>query len=354
MSSTYTGNPTGIEAPSSAPSLNVVPLGTMPSDGNGLNVASVAQRIKVALDGLAWTWDTTIGMLPTILSRANVWMGQQTFQAVTTVGDEIDSFNAGATAADWSLFLNGNFGSLGHFRLYYNSGSVCLTRNSFYTAGSPGIWTQDINTLNASRLLLTNNLFKYQYHVAVVGTWIDSLWVDVIGVDGTTDLATFVQDIVSTNGSITASAGNIEAKGAPSGNAGPGISRSKRIYTRGTALVGGTVGMGGVAGDFTLSSGWGSTASVTCTGDDVSGSVTVNATGAGLAANPTVTLNFKGGTWTTAPNGIWALASTTITATDQVPITFSFTATTASVRYLFTPTSGRDYTFSWIHVGYKA
>lgn len=62
---------------------------------------------------------------------------------------------------------------------------------------------------------------------------------------------------------------------------------------RGTALV---------AGDFTLSSGFGSTASIgTITGTDQRFRATITSAGTGQAANPTVILTFQDGTWSTAP-----------------------------------------------------
>lgn len=99
-----------------------------------------------------------------------------------------------------------------------------------------------------------------------------------------------------------------------------------------------------VAGDYVLSGGWGNTATVSAlAAKDTGGRVTITASGTGQAANPTVTLTFKEGTWTNipaiaagrgdivAPTGYWAL--TTPSATAPV-FTFVGTPVAASVYIL--------------------
>lgn len=107
-----------------------------------------------------------------------------------------------------------------------------------------------------------------------------------------------------------------------------------------------------VAGDYALSAGWGSTATVSAVAArDTGGRVSVTANGAGIGANPTVTLTFKDGTWTIAPalslsrgdtvaptTGFWAL--TTASATAPV-FTFVGTPVAGSVYVLDFVTMGK-------------
>lgn len=113
-----------------------------------------------------------------------------------------------------------------------------------------------------------------------------------------------------------------------------------RFVSGGTALVG---------GDFALHANWGASATIgTITGTDQAFQFTVTSAGAGQGANPTVTLTFKDGTWTTVPiftcnmnGGTGALSFTTV-----VP-----TATTAVITYIGTPTVDLTYTISCVGMG---
>jgi hypothetical protein len=76
MASNYTGNSTAAQAPSPAPTLGSDgggdPVGSMPADGDTLNVSSVLQALKVPLDWIAFfrriiarfkgiaTWDSSL------------------------------------------------------------------------------------------------------------------------------------------------------------------------------------------------------------------------------------------------------------------------------------------------------
>ena len=53
--------------------------------------------------------------------------------------------------------------------------------------------------------------------------------------------------------------------------------------------------------NFSLSSGWGSTASIGIAGADAAFILQITANGTGLAANPSITLTFHDGTWTNTP-----------------------------------------------------
>lgn len=54
MSSTYTGNPTAAQPPSPAPSYGGVAESVLPSDGDALNAASVAQPLKMPADWITF------------------------------------------------------------------------------------------------------------------------------------------------------------------------------------------------------------------------------------------------------------------------------------------------------------
>lgn len=119
---------------------------------------------------------------------------------------------------------------------------------------------------------------------------------------------------IHSGGSVTAS-GGVSANGTVSGNDASFVSnmtaggvvqngstatfdafalKAKRFTSeRATAVV---------AGDFALSGGWGSTASVgSLVGHDSAFAFTITSSGTGQAANPTVTFTFHDGSWTNSP-----------------------------------------------------
>ncbi len=111
----------------------------------------------------------------------------------------------------------------------------------------------------------------------------------------------------------------------------------KRIKaTLGTALV---------AGDFALSGGWGSTASVgSVTGNDQAAQFVVTSAGTGQAASPTITITFKDGTWTAAPK-----MQVMRNGGDQPAIfpTWTTSATQLVITWPSTPISSETYTFNF-------
>jgi hypothetical protein len=111
--------------------------------------------------------------------------------------------------------------------------------------------------------------------------------------------------------------------------------------SQGTALV---------AGDFALSAGWGSTAAVSAiTGTDQGAQFTVTPGGAGIGANPTITVTFKDGTWTNAPIAVVQR----IGGNDAAPSTVgaSVSATALTISPVYTPVSGNTTIFSFICMG---
>jgi hypothetical protein len=85
---------------------------------------------------------------------------------------------------------------------------------------------------------------------------------------------------------------------AGNGNQGDktGLFTAKRFFVDGATSL--------VAGDFVLSAGWGTTASIAAangTSKDAAALMTVTSSGTGQAANPTIQFTFHDGAWTQTP-----------------------------------------------------
>lgn len=117
------------------------------------------------------------------------------------------------------------------------------------------------------------------------------------------------------------------------------------------ALRGGTAT---TTGDWAASAGWGASATVSAvTGNDSRGTVTVTTNALDTpTANPTITLTFKDGTFTSAP---FALVNMDDTSTGLITATVSChtTATTLVIQFDGTPTalSALTYKFNYIVIG---
>ncbi len=106
-----------------------------------------------------------------------------------------------------------------------------------------------------------------------------------------------------------------------------------------------------VTGDFALSAGWGSTAAVSSpVGTDQAFSITVTANGAGIAANPTVTLTFHDGTWTNSPMFVCKQAGGTGTLT-TLSGENTATATTLPLTFNGTPVAASTYIIACVGMG---
>lgn len=131
-----------------------------------------------------------------------------------------------------------------------------------------------------------------------------------------------------------------------------GATEKARIDSSGNVIINrlkATKGNSLVSGDFALSGGWGNTASVgTITGTDQRGQFTVTSNGTGQSANPTITLTFHDGTWTTAPFA--CVQANGGTGNQSIP-TWASTATTLTLTIPITPIAGSTYTFSFIVMG---
>lgn len=112
---------------------------------------------------------------------------------------------------------------------------------------------------------------------------------------------------------------------------------SRPVADQGTATT---------AGQFALSSGFGSTASVAVASgsNDARGQITVSSSGTGQAANPTVTYTFKDGAYSAAP---FILVRRNGGNQPAVDVTVVTTATIATITFNGTPVAGDTYTIAW-------
>lgn len=109
-----------------------------------------------------------------------------------------------------------------------------------------------------------------------------------------------------------------------------------------------------VNGDFALSAGWGNTATVVVTSGstDSRGTATITANGSSIAPNPTATLTFKDGAYTTVPFILGTLYTDNADPAAGIEIVTVVTSTTTQTTFqlLGTPVAGRIYTFAWITI----
>jgi len=108
--------------------------------------------------------------------------------------------------------------------------------------------------------------------------------------------------------------------------------------TRGTSVV---------VGDFALSAGWGTTATVaTAAGSDTSGRISISSSGTGQTANPTVQFTFKDGAYSGViqPLAIRTESSSPITA---FWIMQAISSTTVTFLFAGTPVAGTNYGLGW-------
>lgn len=141
---------------------------------------------------------------------------------------------------------------------------------------------------------------------------------------------------VSAGTGITATTGNIQA------TAGDFDGR-RLIMNNGTTLVG---------ADVAISAGWGNTALISSFGGskDTRGRLQIVANGAGIAANPTVTITFKDGTYGTAPLILASRGDAVAPAAGYwaggVP-----SATQAAWTFVETPVAGSTYVLQFLVIG---
>ena len=163
------------------------------------------------------------------------------------------------------------------------------------------------------------------------------------------------QDIVFNVDSNRLSAGGVSTRLRTRNTAGSSVARlditgahdiarcrivNARLDQDSTALV---------TGDFALSGGWGTTASVgSLSGTDQRAKFTVTSAGTGQGANPTITLTFTDGTWLAAP---FALVSRNGGNQAAVLPTWTTTTSTLVITFPGTPVAAETYTLEFIVLG---
>lgn len=103
-----------------------------------------------------------------------------------------------------------------------------------------------------------------------------------------------------------------------------------------------------VAGDYAASANWGTSPTISPSARDSGGRVSVTAA-ATTGANPTLTLTFKDGTWTTAPAVVCSRGDTDAAAGDWRVTSVS--ATAVVFTFVGTPTAGSTYILDFLVVG---
>jgi hypothetical protein len=100
------------------------------------------------------------------------------------------------------------------------------------------------------------------------------------------------------------------------------------------------------------SAGFGKAATVSAaTGFDQGFSFSVTAGGTGIAPNATITITFKDGSWTTAPQFQVTRNDTATPSVASAYLTWTTTATTLTITFNGTPTSGQVYKFVCLGMG---
>jgi hypothetical protein len=100
--------------------------------------------------------------------------------------------------------------------------------------------------------------------------------------------------------------------------------------------------------EFTLSAGWGDTASLVAGGSFAMGNIQISANGAGLSANPAVVFTFpKNEAGSQPPNIVWSRSDGTIEQTGFWLIS-SLTPTDVTWVFVGTPVAGQNIGVQWI------
>jgi hypothetical protein len=134
-----------------------------------------------------------------------------------------------------------------------------------------------------------------------------------------------------------------------------------RLYTEGGFQAQRLMARGGtalVAGDFSLSAGWGATASISVDSrsTDQRFRITVTCSGAGILANPTITLTFHDGPftggqkWVVAPVAVASMSHTGSGTISHITVG-SASVNTLELKYAGTPVDTKTYVIDCIMLG---
>lgn len=216
------------------------------------------------------------------------------------------------------------------------------TRSNVYTTGSAVAYKQDtLRSLAAgdSHTVLSvagSNVFvvkgdgEVQAGVAGATHSLTGTLTVSSTITGTTTVVG-TTGVTATTGDVQATAGNLLGK--------------RTHLQKGTTLVAGT--------HFTFSAGWGDTAALVLNDAgneyDSRGMFAITANGSGIAANPTVTLTYADGTYTTKPRMVTCRTNSVAPTTGFWIVNAA--ETTATWVFVGTPVAGTQYGCVWNMIG---
>lgn len=270
MSSDYTGNPAATQAPSPAPGDDAEPILRLPTDGDTLNVASIWQNLKALADFAAWLTNNAIwrGISKTV-TATHTWNAAQVMNGTT--GDANSVISGSPTVSTRKSILGPfpTFSTILWRLMSYNSGAasssgVELLLNATYDSGT-ALYTQTVNTVPSVRLrIVTSSTHPLQLHVRASGstTWNDSSWSRFVIMDGTAAGALDVSNQVIAGAGLVATSGGAAITGnstvagsfATTGGSGTITSAQALTVTTGGAAI---TGNSTVAGSFATTGGSG-------------------------------------------------------------------------------------------------
>jgi hypothetical protein len=287
------------------------------------------------------------------------------------------------------------------------SGTPFYRERTVAASTNPMVFVLDSNTGSGTPPTLRLGTGRSAGHVFGVGTWNGTTFTETLFIDGAGNVTTPAGLTVGTNLTFTGAASTITmGDGVTNGNAGllfqkadanndtyatwrlgavssgnrwaeqfssaedrvgivadtSGVGLAIRPYTFRYNSINGRAGFAMsrmwcdlgttlVDGNWALSAGWGNTATavVAANAKGMRGQVTFTSNGTGQAANPTATLTFPEGTWTTAPEPM--VVRNGGTGTGITGFTFACTATTLVITAVGTPSAGETYIMRWMLMG---
>ncbi len=311
----------------------------------------------------------------TITSGANV----HTFDLPTASNTK----RGALSTADWSTFnakigsLNGltniiqtlAVGSAGAAPAWISAGGVHTLHLPVASATKSGILSSgDWSTFNAKLTLAAGTNLQYvrgDLTMQTLNTTVVPEGANLYFTDARARLAISATAPVTYN-NVTGAIGMPAATGAANGylSSADWNTFTNGIITTGTQTFAGdktwtgtttekrikaTGGTDHVTGDYALHANWGNAASISnLSAKDQRGKFTVNSAGAGQSTNPTITLTFKDGSWTTTPQAIVVR-----NGGDQItaPTSWTTSATQLVITFSGTPVGGEQYNYNFIVMG---
>ncbi|HEY1525006.1 MAG TPA: hypothetical protein VGH51_02105 [Candidatus Angelobacter sp.] len=244
--------------------------------------------------------------------------------------------HAGNNQPDLKIDGNGS-GQLGSIKfngLHFESGAGLTTVGPYATINDAhGIWFHDVNTSGAAPTagngITVAQATANSTHDIYIRDWFQRTAITSIVSSSVTGLLgqSFVAQPAGTMNLEYWSGLSLQAQ------------KVRDIVLRRVTSGNGTQLTGGA---FALSSGWGTTASVSnIFGQDNAFDLTIASAGTGQAANPTATLTFVDGSW--ANNWIASLTPVGISSPAGAWVIFSVQSATMGLQFVGTPIAGNSY-----------